>query len=61
MRDSTERPETVEVGSNVLVGTSPDAIVEGAEGMLDASGDWSNPFGDGSAAERILDVMTASK
>ena len=57
MRDSTERPETVDVGANVLVGTDPAAIVDGAERMIDRSGAWPNPFGDGTAAEEILDVV----
>jgi UDP-N-acetylglucosamine 2-epimerase (non-hydrolysing) len=57
MRDSTERPETVEVGANVVVGTSPDAILDGAERMFDQVTEWSNPFGDGTAADRILDTI----
>jgi UDP-N-acetylglucosamine 2-epimerase (non-hydrolysing) len=57
MRDSTERPETVDVGANVVVGTDPAAILEATEGMLEADGEWRNPFGDGSAAEQILDVL----
>ncbi len=34
MRDNTERPETVEVGANILAGASPDRIVECAQVML---------------------------
>lgn len=57
VRDSTERPETVDIGANRLVGTDPDRIVAGAEAMLDRSPTWTNPFGDGDAAERILDAL----
>ncbi|MCZ7381928.1 MAG: UDP-N-acetylglucosamine 2-epimerase (non-hydrolyzing) [Candidatus Methanoperedens sp.] len=54
LRDNTERPETVEVGSNMLAGTEPERIVECAGEMLLRSNGWKNPFGDGKAAERIL-------
>jgi UDP-N-acetylglucosamine 2-epimerase (non-hydrolysing) len=57
MRDSTERPETVDVRANVVVGTDPDDIVSAAERMRGRTGEWSNPFGDGTAAEDILDVI----
>lgn len=59
VRDSTERPETLDVGSNELVGTDPEAIVAGGETMLERESTWENPFGDGRAAERILDVLVA--
>ena len=59
LRESTERPETVTVGANRLVGTDPAAIVEGARRMIDRGTDWSNPFGDGDAADRILDAIAA--
>ena len=57
LRESTERPETVTVGANRLVGTDPAAILEGARRMVDRGTDWSNPFGDGDAAEQILDAI----
>lgn len=60
LRENTERPETLEVGSNVLVGTSPIAIREGAAKILRASRKWKSPFGDGKASEYVLDVLEAS-
>jgi UDP-N-acetylglucosamine 2-epimerase (non-hydrolysing) len=57
VRDSTERPETLSVGANHLVGTDPDEIVAGAREMLDRPVDWDCPFGDGTAAENILDIV----
>jgi len=54
LRDSTERPETVDVGANLLAGHSPDRIVACAEVMVDSDGDWENPFGEGNAAARVL-------
>ncbi|VVB84840.1 UDP-N-acetylglucosamine 2-epimerase [uncultured archaeon] len=59
LRDNTERPETVEVGSNMLAGTEPEMIVKCAKKMLLKSNGWKNPFGDGKAAERIGRVMAA--
>ena len=54
MRDSTERPETIDVGANRLSSCDPDRIVRSVAEMIGTSGDWENPFGDGNAAERIL-------
>jgi UDP-N-acetylglucosamine 2-epimerase (non-hydrolysing) len=60
LRDNTERPETLEVGSNVLAGTSPERILSCAEEMVGRKGDWRNPFGDGKAAVRIVEDITGS-
>lgn len=57
LRDNTERPETVTVGSNRVVGVSPSDIVDGADAMLAEQREWENPFGDGNAAVRILDQI----
>ncbi|MFA9424742.1 non-hydrolyzing UDP-N-acetylglucosamine 2-epimerase [Natronorubrum sp. A-ect3] len=57
LRENTERPETLTVGANVLVGTDPQSICDGAREMLDRSPNWENPFGDGDAAARIIDVI----
>ena len=56
LRDNTERPETIEVGANVLAGAMEDKILQCAEAMVGKSG-WSNPFGDGKAAERIIEIV----
>jgi len=57
LRDNTERPETVDVGSNVIAGTDPGMILEKAKFMLSLKKEWVNPFGDGKAAVRIIDVL----
>ncbi|KAA9398345.1 UDP-N-acetylglucosamine 2-epimerase (non-hydrolyzing) [Haloarcula sp. CBA1130] len=57
LRDSTERPETVDVGANRVVGVSPSDIVSGATEMLGVKPTWANPFGDGTAADQILDTL----
>lgn len=55
LRDSTERPETLDVGSNILAGTNPDNILKCTEMMLSKPRTWNNPFGDGKASERIIE------
>lgn len=57
LRDNTERPETLEVGANMLVGTSPERIIEGVKEMLGRRTDWPNPFGDGTAGKRIINIL----
>lgn len=57
LRNNTERPETIEVGSNILVGTNPSKILNGVSMMLKQSRNWVNPFGDGKAAEKIVSTL----
>ncbi len=57
LRDNTERPETVEVGSNMLAGTDPDRILEAAKVMVKRQKGWVNPFGDGKTAKKIIEVL----
>jgi UDP-N-acetylglucosamine 2-epimerase (non-hydrolysing) len=61
LRYNTERPETIEVGANVLAGTKPENILEKAKIMINARRDWINPFGDGKAGNRIVNFITNSK
>jgi UDP-N-acetylglucosamine 2-epimerase (non-hydrolysing) len=44
LRYNTERPETIEVGANVLAGTEPNDIVKKARYMLNKPNNWPNPF-----------------
>lgn len=57
LRDNTERPETVEVGANMLAGPSADRILASVVTMLGKERAWPNPFGDGRAAPRIADIL----
>ncbi len=57
LRDNTERPETIEVGANILAGASPDKIIKYAKLMLNRENDWRNPFGDGKAGGRIVEIV----
>lgn len=58
LRENTERPETVEVGANIIAGTDPTVIVESTAEMLKREGDWANPYGDGTASTQIIDTVT---
>ena len=57
LRDNTERPETVEVGANILAGASPTNILECAKTMLNKDNRWINPFGNGNAGEKIVEII----
>jgi len=63
MREVTERREAVEAGAARLVGTSVDRIVDGVTALLTDPSQYAacqiekNPYGDGHAAERIVDLM----
>jgi len=63
MREVTERPEAVEAGTVRLVGTDPDRIIgEASRLLLDpvayhAMSRAINPYGDGKATERIIEVL----
>ena len=57
LRDNTERPETLDVGSNVLAGTISEDIVDSVFVMFNKERDGDNPFGDGKTGERIIKIL----
>lgn len=63
LRETTERPEAVTAGTAKLVGTNPDRILATAAELLgdraayDAMAKAVNPFGDGKASDRILQIV----
>lgn len=57
LRKNTERPETLTVGGNILVGTDSEKIINGVEKMLQIEKTWRNPFGDGKTAETIINLL----
>lgn len=61
LRENTERPETIQVGSNVLAGTDPKRILAQSSKMIGSKGKWKNPFGDGNAAKRIVERICKDK
>ena len=67
MRETTERPEGVEAGILKLVGTETDRITNEANRLLDDASAYAqmakaaNPYGDGHAAERIVEALLQQK
>jgi len=63
MRDVTERPEGVEAGTAKLVGVSIDRIIHEVTELLDNADAYEamsravNPYGDGQAAKRIVELL----
>jgi len=63
LRQVTERPEAIDAGTARLVGTNPDRIEAETRQLLDdpqayaAMAQAANPFGDGHAAERIVEAL----
>ena len=63
MRETTERPEGVAAGTARLVGTDEDSIVTEIFTLLDDNAAYQamarahNPFGDGKAAGRIVELI----
>ena len=67
MRDTTERPEALEAGTVLLVGTNEERIVSNALNLLNNKYDFEkmsklhNPYGDGSASKRIVEFIKKIK
>lgn len=65
MRDTTERPEAVAVGTVKLVGTDVNAICRETSSLLNDADAYKamsflhNPYGDGQACERIVNALLA--
>jgi UDP-N-acetylglucosamine 2-epimerase len=63
MRDTTERPESVEAGVARLVGTDEERIVSEAQRLLTDQQAYrsmstpENPYGDGTSAKKIVDIL----
>lgn len=64
MRDTTERPEAVEAGTVILVGTDKAKIIAEANDLLinkvryNSMSELHNPYGDGKACERIAEFIS---
>ena len=67
MRDTTERPEAVDAGTVKLVGTDANRIVKEAQKLLDDENIYKemsfahNPYGDGTACEKIIEFLRETK
>jgi UDP-N-acetylglucosamine 2-epimerase (non-hydrolysing) len=67
MRETTERPEGVDAGTALLLGTDPDRIVLEATRLLEDPAHYArmsrahNPFGDGKASQKIRDILKSKR
>jgi UDP-N-acetylglucosamine 2-epimerase (non-hydrolysing) len=67
MREVTERPEGIEAGTVKLVGTDVEKIFRGTKSLLDDPSVYNemaravNPYGDGHAAERIVQALVGEE
>jgi len=63
MRDTTERPEAIEAGTALLVGTDPQKIISHVNELLNDDTSYKrmvikrNPYGDGKASQRIVNLL----
>ena len=66
LRETTERPEGISAGTAKLVGTDKDHIIRETELLLQNREEYNkmakaiNPYGDGKASERIVDIIIKS-
>ena len=58
LRENTERPETIDVGANVLVGRNKAKLLKYfQEAISRENSSWENPFGDGTTSNKILQIV----
>ena len=57
IRDNTERPETVEVGANIVATINSQKILTASKKMIVKKRIWKNPFGDGTTAKKIVTIL----
>ena len=63
IRNKTERTESVDIGISKLIGTDIDSIVDNVSNLIDNEDIYNkmvtnvNPYGDGKASEKIVDVI----
>ena len=67
MRETTERPEAVDAGTVILVGTNPEKIYQETIKLIEDEDQYKmmsqlhNPYGDGNACKRIVDYLKTVK
>jgi UDP-N-acetylglucosamine 2-epimerase (non-hydrolysing) len=57
IRMSTERPETVVLGSSIVAGLEPANVLRSIETFMNENRKWKHPYGDGHTADRVVDVL----
>ena len=59
IRNTTERPEIIEAGSNILSGLSPENILQSTQTITSKKPDWqwNKALGDGKTARKVLNIL----
>lgn len=67
LRDTTERPEGIDAGTLKLIGTKTEDIIDSVNKLLSSQEEYNrmakavNPYGDGCAADRIIEILRHEK
>jgi len=59
IRETTERPEIIEAGSNILSGLMPDDMLRSAESITSGKSDWhwNEALGDGKTSRKVINIL----
>jgi UDP-N-acetylglucosamine 2-epimerase (non-hydrolysing) len=59
IRETTERPEIIEAGSNILSGLMPDDMLRSAESITSGKPDWhwNEALGDGKTSRKVINIL----
>lgn len=61
LREHSDRPEVISIGASVLSGVYPDSILKMAHKMIRKVKNWKQPFGDGKAGKKIIDLLVKNE
>ena len=57
LRENTERPETINIGANIIAGYKEKKILYSVSKMIKKSRNWRQPFGNGTASVKIIKYL----
>ncbi len=57
LRENTERPETIDVCSNILTGLNEEQIISAVNYWENNPQNWQQPFGDGTSSQKIINIL----
>ena len=59
IRETTERPEMIEAGSNILSGLEPDNILRATESIVSGTPNWkwNEALGDGKTSRKVVNIL----
>jgi len=63
IRESTERVEYVEAGSNIIAGTEPKKIVDAVTTItsMEPNWNWNNSLGDGKTSTKVINILMGNR